>query len=702
MLSGGRRRATSLMAISAICYAFVPLAIELTGDTANPLLFNAIAIAWTVVVQLFFLRVTASSAFGTGHTISTVSAQLAGLSSASTGRGTRQTIKALFMIFTGPATMARIHDGDVSSVSRSKLAKVIRLPFLWAVVGWFQFGLYVWATRYVEVAIAAAVYELWLIMMVMFLMRQRRKDAERDAWHRNDLGQRAMRNIGLDRQKLLLMVAAFVGIALVILGQSDTSISSVRSFLGNRGIGVLLAFASAGAASALGIAGFLSGERLYAYYHEIDDVPEIMVQDSFAQEQALAHDQRFRFQQLWFIFLLMFTSALLAITPHLVFGILSHISLSSINPKILIGGLCLGLLTVAGSLFWRLANVVSSDLAINTITYITPVIGLGLLEVAGTSLARADLFWLGAMLVFAANALIHLSPEQETEYRQYRDAAAPRNRVGFTWLIIALWTFGAIIYTRDEVLSPRLLAWDASEYWALVALSATVFALILGFRVARLTSRISTEDEAMITLFRRSEYLVGRGALPPNILDELRVFDTTGPQNQHLGYEKVRSMLWETTSGTRDEAERDTTHDMVLEAELLELRTEFDKLAHSKQQGRDFAESLSICLIALITVVLGLFARPTDLTSALSGWGGFMTELFSTVFVSMVAFLCINLLDLRRDRQAPLLVEIPEVVGQFGLFFRYRQNVAVAQVVSVTIVAAIVTLFAILLYNKWL
>lgn len=689
------------MVLSTLCYAFVPLVIELTSDSSNPFFFNSIAIASTVVVQFIFLRATVTPAFGGSHTISTVLSQISGMPRGDAKAGIANVIRSLARVLFGPATRVSPSESYHSSTFLKRSSAAIRLPFLWAVFGWFQFGLYIWATRYVEVAVSAVIYELWVIVMVLVLAKVSVTSADKGS-QSNESDNSSTEYRRLDYRRLLLMAAAFVGLALVILGQSDTSLSAFQSFLGNQSIGIVLALLSAGATAALGVAGFVSGDRLYDYYHaKASGTPALNDTTNADSASAIANEQS-DLQKLWFIFLLLSSSAIAAIPMHFIFGVADKFNPVAITPVAILGAAILGLLSVLGSILWRLANVITTDLAINTITYLTPVFGLGLLTFVGITLPRVDLFWMGAILVFAINVLIHLSPDEEGEYELYGTSRPRGSRLGFTSLIMALWAFGSVIYLRDEALPSSLLHWDTSEYWALVALAATVFALILGFRVARLTSRLNSEDEAMIELFRRCEYLVRIGALSDDTLQKLRAFDTAEPKQHSAAYDAVRTRFAEARALCVHSPDLLDESGSNVEAEIFELQLKFDKLAHSKQQGRDFAELISICLVALITVMLGLFARPRELMLASSGWSGFMTELFSTIFVSIVAFLSFNLLDMRRDREIPLIVEMPGAFRQFGLFFRHKRNIAIAQTVSVIIVVAMVVLFAALLHDKWI
>ena len=136
--------------------------------------------------------------------------------------------------------------------------------------------------------------------------------------------------------------------------------------------------------------------------------------------------------------------------------------------------------------------------------------------------------------------------------------------------------------------------------------------------------------------------------------------------------------------------------------ELFDLQDDLDNLAHSKQQGKDLSELISIFVFATITISLGLLTRPSELSEASSGWAGFLVETFTTLFVSVIVFLAFHLVDMRRDRQIPLIVPLSERKGEYTLFFRYKRDLMTANAVSALVIVMMVIVFASLLYTKWL
>ena len=77
-----------------------------------------------------------------------------------------------------------------------------------------------------------------------------------------------------------------------------------------------------------------------------------------------------------------------------------------------------------------------------------------------------------------------------------------------------------------------------------------------------------------------------------------------------------------------------------------------------------------------------------------------MSEVFILLFVSTVAFLCMNLFDIRRDRQTPLIIKPPEL--DYQMIFRYKRNLRAQHIVAILICIAMSAVFYGLLAVKWL
>ena len=326
----------------------------------------------------------------------------------------------------------------------------------------------------------------------------------------------------------------------------------------------------------------------------------------------------------------------------------------------------------------------------NALLFTSPFLALVWLMIRGISVPRFDLFLIGAALIIAINILIQLKPDEERDFERFGKERLRGSRLGFTAFILSIWTFGSIVYLRDEILPDSRLIWATDEYWTLMALSATIFALILGFRIARLSTRLTHEDETMLGLFRDCEYLVRAGVLDTNVLNSLKRLDTARPGELRDIYNTIRN-------GMRGAVRQAENTNLA----LASVEKQLDLVTHSKQQGRDIVELLSLVAFAAVTAGLGLLARPSPLNTG-GSWAGFLSEVFILLFVSTVAFLCVNLFDTRRERETPLLVSIEKLDGDDRLFFRHKRNLAVQHITAVLISIAMASTFCALLFNKWL
>lgn len=430
---------------------------------------------------------------------------------------------------------------------------------------------------------------------------------------------------------------------------------------------------------------------------------------------------------MWFSVLGHAISGVAIVPLNLLMGVSFASYPEGLSFRAVVGGLLVGaLMSGVGVLLLRVANTLTTDLGVNSVFYSMPLLSLLLLAAAGIVIPRMDLFLIGTTLVLALTILIEADPDQSSDPDPFDETEYGRSRWGFSSLILALWLFGTVVYLRDDWFPETWLHWNLPDYWGLVALSATIFALIFGFRVARLSSRISHEDETMLRLFRQCRELVDTSPLDSNVLQALRNLDTARPKELPERYRKVRSELvsakskfysqgefhkneFKSSHEGGSEGERTTPTSENTEAlrrstyeKLVAQEVALDSLTHSKQQGRDFSELMSLTFFALITIALGLMARPAGLAEAESGWSGFLAEAFAVFFVATVAFLAVNLFDIRKDREFQLIEFVDEKDVDYRLRFRYKPDLSVQRRVSVIVCAGVCGSIAYLLYDKWL
>ena len=251
--------------------------------------------------------------------------------------------------------------------------------------------------------------------------------------------------------------------------------------------------------------------------------------------------------------------------------------------------------------------------------------------------------------------------------------------------MLSLWAFGAPVYLRN--VDGGLLTWMVPEagYFEALALSQTVFTLILSFRVVRLAGRIKDEDNRTFRIFRELAALSRRGVIDFEACRLLLVAGRSSGEDLRESYGQAGSLLLEATDRAGN---ADVEHLTGLEAEL-------DYLVYSCQQDINFGELCAWFILAGIPVGLALVSRP-----AAADLIAFVIELFTVIFASVIVFLAFSVLDLQRDRRALILYS--DADGQHAAFFREQGSRRVEQWVSDMAGLTVVVAYFCLLGAKWL
>ena len=375
-----------------------------------------------------------------------------------------------------------------------------------------------------------------------------------------------------------------------------------------------------------------------------------------------------------------------------------NFSLGTLGAALVAGGV----LTAGALILFRVANLESVHLGINAIGYFIPVAGLGILGIADVigivevGNVRIDYLAIGTLAIVSVNLLLNIKSEVRL--------GVPRH--GFRSLVLSVLLFGSFVYCRDQIIGTERLSWDGQEYVGLLALSATVFTLILAFRVTRLNNRIDFEDKHTISLFRSLELLIHRGLISARILDHVRRIDTAvKPEELAKSYEATYAILNRSLQSqiSRGGGPGDDAAGFDPIRELSDAQTEVDILVQSRQHGREFSEILAVVLFAGLTVGLSLMVRPDDVMPVIhgsrSGLTGFVIELFCVLFASIITFLMFNLLDMRRERKLPLFLRSKNF--SFLVSQREESSRLPERVVAVAVGVIVTGAFGILLYYKW-
>ena len=309
-----------------------------------------------------------------------------------------------------------------------------------------------------------SLYELWPIVLILIIAR----------W----TGQRYQT---INIQVFLLLVVAFAGVAFILLSQGSEGSGTFIEVAGRSWrfwVGFLLALVAAVITALTGFSWVWSNRMV-----KNAQLPEI-VSSRYADWEL----------EMFFLLVALVVTNLVAMVLNQlvgwVFGAFSgeFISWSAFGLAAVGGVLSYGV----ASVMWRIATSQTAGLGIHAMSYGTPVFSLLFLMLAGqVGSVDWDYLAIGTAAIVVANLLINFEADI---------------RFGFKSLIISLWACGAFVYWRGDD-----LVWRGSGYYELLGVSATVFTLILAFRVARLVGRTTSEDATMFSLFRSLDVLANRG-----------------------------------------------------------------------------------------------------------------------------------------------------------------------------------------------
>ena len=301
----------------------------------------------------------------------------------------------------------------------------------------------------------------------------------------------------------------------------------------------------------------------------------------------------------------------------------------------------LGLAFIAGMIIsttaevvWQKANLAGDDSSRNSLGCCILFFALlWLFASTQANVPRVDYLLLGAVFIVTANLLV---------------SAKVEIRRGFRALVIAVGLSGAFVYQRDDIFNAIGVTgwqWDLGGYFGAVGLSATVFTLLLAFRMARMYTRDREEANLTFAIYRKLDLLVRRRVINDEVRRNIRQIDESRDRNS-LDESKYRATL----RGAYDRARvhiREASPQNDSDRELLvQVESELDALVRSKQGGQDLGEIFAIVVFAWLTGYVTLGTRPENL----EGWTLLMVELFSTLVSSIIIFLVEFIVGRGRDR----------------------------------------------------
>ena len=249
-----------------------------------------------------------------------------------------------------------------------------------AMLNGFGASLFVWATLFVDTALVTVVASATPMLFVAY-----RKQ--------HDKGYGRYRR--MSTQDWLLIGAAMSGMTLVTLSQTG-------AITGGGGwrllCGVLLAAASAVCGSWISFR-FKMGTRLHDHMADVSD----------GRNGELA---------------CVLAVSIVTNIPGILGGLLIGVTLFPAEAGAYLGGfvsapvvwaVAVGVAGTVGEIAFRHANLTTTNLAVNALQYVQPVLALVWLTAFATiNVVRTDLLWVGAAVVIAANAVINLRSESDS------------------------------------------------------------------------------------------------------------------------------------------------------------------------------------------------------------------------------------------------------------------------------------------------
>lgn len=530
--------------------------------------------------------------------------------------------------------------------------------FLFALAGRFGLSAYAWSTDFIDPVVATVFLEtrtMWVILL-RFWDNPGRKESNK----RLRLGMRVF----------ALLPFALVGLAFAEFSQqNEVDLSVFLTF------GVILA----------SLAGFLDGlniERSLKFGEKIAKASNIE-----PDKTGLVKPRQLELkQQLAPSLLLVATtnvivglvSTALALTLHLENFTIFFTDASTYWAVLLI--FVFSSLTI---FFIRIGNLETTTLEANSIRYFGPVLTLALLFIlpsftnveTAVNIIRYDYFILGAVLVLTINVLINFAPES-------------RREAGYTIFVLSLWIIGVFTVYRDNVLRSIMgedWLWSGTtDYFALLALSSTLFVFIFSFRTSRIQSIIDAEEKIAFNLYWSIRANNRLGDKQDDILNCLIKVD----KEEQIIEDNIESKFVKLM----------VDEDSIAEADKKQILSDFDYWLHSKtSRGKDMTEQIVLFTFAVMTVFLTLFTRPV-----FEYWNAFIYDVFSFLFSAAIIFMSIQLLDISRTRTVPLLEKsISDTTGKLDNQQNSYQNRLSQKILSTALAFTIGVIIVFLLLAKW-
>ena len=546
-------------------------------------------------------------------------------------------------------------DGLIVRLVWSRMRK---MTILLVILPYFSYTAFAWSAAFVDVSLTTVILEFWPVLYIVLTGRMFREE------HR-------FRPLSLSQ--ILLVILGFTGFVFVVLSQSDGA-GWFGAFSWRHMLGVGLAV----------LASLIASSSSYNVRWAVDLRTSLALESSMSPSSGPA---TYRLELFCLMAAFVIGSAVSSLVNLIVglsvgeVGSGFGMSLSHVLAIGIVGG---ALLDSFGTVFQRTAVLRTNNLGVNAIAYSTPVLALAWLwSFRGVGVDQPGYLIIGAAAIIVANLLINFEAEV---------------RWGFKALLIAIWTCGAVTYLREGFFGAAGVTqwnWSSAGYFESITLAATVFTLLLAFRVTRLVSRTSEEDNRTFVVYRNLDLLVKRGVIDGEVCRHMMELDRSRDLSAvRESYISVRGYMDSVAPEALGEVDGQL---------LSEAGSSLDSLVRSKQVDIHLGEIFALVIFASVTVGLALFSRPPEE----AGWPRLLSDVFAFVVSSVIIFLLVHIFDLQRERAAPKLVSHGSIDGgrtdrRFLVLFPDTARRSFDQWLSMVVGFAMTTVYLCLLAQRWL
>ena len=522
---------------------------------------------------------------------------------------------------------------------------------LWAVIANCEYALFAWSAQFIDITVSTILFGLWPVFFVLLERKLGRNSDEdtQDGKANNDFSMRRVVEYGA------LAVVGFGGLCFVIAAELEGFSKFIGAIPPEVGIGLAIA---AGAM-------LLSALKEFGIHEGWD-----------SGDKTLDNGQGPASVAVW-VLIGSLGSAVVCAAVGLGRG-------EYLDPRLglaFIAGMIIG---TAADVLWRKAILTGDESSRSSVGGSILVFALLWLFVSTqVTVPRVDYLLLGTVFIITANLLV----SERVELRR-----------GFRALVFALGLSGAFVYLRDDIFNTIEIThweWDLGGYFGSVGLSATVFTLLLAFRMARMYAREREESSLTFAISRKLDSLVRGYVISEDVRKSIRKIDESRDRESldESQYRETLRRAYAEARGhiTKARPQNDSDREM-----LVQVESELDALVRSKQGGQDLGEISAIVVFAWLTIYVTLATRPEEV----KGWTLLMVELFSTLTSSVIIFLLEFIVGWGRDRNRSKLDYKKQKKGPYPVAFPETQPHYVDRWFFVVIAVAILATYVGLLGYK--